>query len=302
MISMSNQDLVTKFVAYLMTEKRVSANTRMAYQKDIDQFASFLTLHNCAMLGVTPALVQQFLISLYESGLTARSVSRKISAIKLLCAYLHRQFGVDNIGLQLRLPKTAKSLPKYLSIEEIEELIACADKDTSVYGVRNKAMLYLMYVTGMRVSELVHITLSDLQRESGFIVIQGKGDKQRMVPVPDSVFVLLYTYIEQVRPEIVGKSMCPYLFPIKRGALCKPISRQSVWAVLQDLWKQTGNARTISPHQLRHSLATHLLKKGANLRSLQMLLGHEKITTVQVYTHIETSYLRAVYDKKHPRA
>ncbi|MFI5332818.1 MAG: site-specific tyrosine recombinase/integron integrase [Candidatus Babeliales bacterium] len=287
--------IVTKFEAYLLTERRVAKNTFQAYKQDLAQFILFLTNHTITIEQATVADVKRYLSYLKSNAISSRSMARKISALKLFFAYAHEHAGFVDITHDMQAPKLEKKLPTFLSEQEIAHLLQVADADTSEQGVRNKVMLYLLYVSGMRISELTGLRLSDVHADTGFITIRGKGGKERMVPVPQDMIDLLHTYMQTVRGS-------DHLFPVRYGGKIKAISRQACWHVLNGLWKQTGIARTISPHMLRHSLATHMLKNGADLRSLQLLLGHENISTVQIYTHVETTHLRTVYDTKHPRS
>ena len=299
--------ILTKFEAYLLTEKRVSENTFNAYKCDIFQFADYLKkTYRIPLKKVTRKEVKAFLHHLNKEGLAARSLSRKISALKTLYAYLHTYHKWENLADDLIFPKLEKKLPRYLQEDEVEKLFEVSERDKSEIGIRNKVMLYLIYVSGMRISELVNLTIGQLQFDSNFITVNGKGGKGRMVPIPQPVMDLLKEYTETVLQVFLAKGdkkrKSDFLFPVVYGGKLKAISRQSFWTILKALWKKTGFSRPISPHQLRHSLATHMLKNGVDLRSLQMILGHENLSTVQIYTHLETGYLRKVYDKKHPRS
>ncbi len=219
---------------------------------------------------------------------------------------MHERFGISNLAAELHVPKIEKKLPEYLQENEIQQLFAVATQGSSAQEVRNKVMLYLLYVSGMRVSEMVNLRTHDLHFDTGMVHVQGKGGKQRIIPLAHPIMTMLKDYITDTHPELIHQkgtdSKTDYLFPIRYGGVLKPISRQAFWVILNDLCTKSGMDRTISPHKLRHSLATHMLKNGADLRSLQMLLGHENVATVQIYTHLETSHLRSVYDKKHPRS
>jgi integrase/recombinase XerD len=166
--------------------------------------------------------------------------------------------------------------------------------------------MYLLYVSGMRISELVHMRVSDIQFDTGFLKITGKGEKERLIPVPEAMRQMLREYLETAHRDFMTKKggtvHNDYLFPTWYAGTIKPITRQACWMILNSLWLKTGIQKTISPHQLRHSLATHMLKNGVDLRSLQQILGHENIGTVEIYTHVEVSHIREVYDKKHPRS
>ena len=293
-----------KFEAYLLTERRVSQNTFAAYKKDIEQYVNFIQDHKITLKKATLVDLKKFLSHLKKLKLSARSMARKISTLKIFYSWAHQYHKWTNHADELIFPKLEKRLPSYLSEQEIEQLLEAAEQDTSAIGTRNKMMLYLLYVSGMRISELVHLKITDIHFDTGFIAVHGKGGKDRMIPIPMPMLELLKKYIEQGHKSFLKKTkkQTDYLFPIIYGKKIKPISRQSFWGILKKLWAKTGNKRPISPHKLRHSLATHLLKRGADLRSLQMILGHENLSTVQIYTHVDTGYLRKIYDKKHPRS
>jgi integrase/recombinase XerD len=300
---MDNKALLEKFENYLLTERRVAHNTFEAYQRDLEQLAYFLHERLVTFEKTTLQDLKDFLKVLKEDGL--KSMARKISCFKTFFLYLSQYFDIPNPAEQLISPKLESKLPQYLSEKEIELLLKAADAEVTDVGFRNKVMLYLLYVTGMRISELTHLKVTQLDFSSGFIVISGKGGKDRMVPVPQHMLTLLSHYLEQVYPLLINKdstTKTDYLFPSFYGKKLQALTRQSFFIYLKDLTLKAGIKKELSPHQLRHSLATHLLKKGANLRSLQMLLGHEQLATVQIYTHIETSHLRKIYDDKHPRS
>lgn len=296
---------VAWFDAYLLAEKCVSKNTFSAYQHDIMQLCDYLAIEQ-----IEPPISEQhlkdFIYHLSGQGLSGRSMARKISTLKLFFGYLHERHGIDNVARELVFPKLEKRLPHVLSEEDIERLFALAEADASEHGLRNKVMLSLLYVCGLRISELIHLKVSDLHRDTGFISVTGKGGKTRLIPVPQPMLVLLDHYLVTKHKEFIhgqgGERFTDYMFPTFYGKKVKPITRQSFWIILRNLWEQSGVHKPLSPHMLRHSFATHMLKRGADLRSLQLLLGHESIATVQIYTHVETDYLRDMYDKKHPRS
>lgn len=300
---MTIADLITKFESYLLTEKRVSENTFLAYKRDLKQFAVFLKQQELMDLQeVTLDHLTMFIHSLHEAQLSIRSIARKIAALKGFYTYVE-QFGVTNHAQELTMPKLPHRLPEYLSEQEVAQLFDVASQDESPTGKRNMVMLYTMYVTGMRVSELVNLKVGNVQCDAGCIRVDGKGGKQRMIPIPEVMISMLVTYINHDRGQLLKKhGTTEYLFPIVYGGRLRPISRQAFWFIIKQLWKKAGIERPMSPHTLRHSFATHMLKKGANMRSLQILLGHEHLATVQTYTHVDTGYLRTIYDKKHPRS
>lgn len=303
---MNTKELITRFEAYLLTEKRVAKNTFGAYQSDLKQFISFLETIHTPLMEVTVIQLKEYVHSLYNASIGPRSIKRKISTLKTLFNYLNRTYDTPNLASELLMPKIDKKLPRYLSQEEVHHLLTIAAQESSPQGIRNSTMLYLLYVSGMRISELTQLKVSDLHFDTDFIIVQGKGGKQRIVPIPEAILAKIKEYIKQVYTLLTHQKMgaqgSDYLFPVLYGSKIKPISRQAFWIILKKIVTKAGIARSISPHQLRHSLATHMLKNGADLRSLQLLLGHENLATVEIYTHVETSHLRSVYDKKHPRS
>jgi integrase/recombinase XerD len=295
---------IAQFHAYLLTERCMAHNTVAAYIKDIEQLAAYLRDHSIVQVNaVTPEHLKNYLRYLYDScAVSAKTVARKVSSIKAFFSYMQKHRDVPNVAQELIFPKLEKRLPTYLTESEVGMLLRYCQQDTTHMGRRNRVMLYLLYVTGMRISELVSLTI-DALNQPGFVSLVGKGGKGRMVPVPQTMAELLHEYMDQVRPHLIKNSTdVGYLFPVMYGKQIKPISRQSFWMILKKVAQRAGITRPIWPHTLRHSLATHLLAHGADLRSLQMILGHESIATVQMYTHVQTGYLRMIYDKKHPRS
>jgi len=299
--------LQTRFETYLLTEKRVSENTFGAYKRDLEQFIAFTERKKVTAKELTSDHIKAFLQHLKKLRMSSRSMARKISTLKSFFTYLHHYAGwKNNFSNELITPKLEKRLPHFFTESEIEQLFRIAEVDKTLAGKRNKVMLYLLYVSGMRISELCNLRMSDVHFDTGFIHVAGKGGKSRMVPLPQMMLEMLHEYSDTIYKEVnkKGKSRADseYLFPIYYAGTIKPITRQSFWIILKKMWAKSGSDKTISPHKLRHSLATHMLKSGADLRSLQVLLGHENLATVQIYTHVETSYLRKVYNKKHPRS
>lgn len=300
---MDVSSLQTKFELYLLTERRVSKNTLQAYQTDLHQFFEFLKKRHYDLSDITMQCFKDFLAHLYDLRLNSRSVARKISALKTFFNYAYVHFDVKDYAKDLCIPKVIKKLPEYLSKDEINAIFKIVDADVSSLGIRNKTIVYLLYISGMRVSELVSLRLTDINFQTGFITITGKGDKQRLIPIATVMYILLQDYIASIEYDLKqSNAKSNYLFPVIYAQKIKPLSRQSCWIILRNICLQAGIIRPVSPHQLRHSFATHLMEKGIDLRSLQLLLGHESINTVQVYTHVERSQLRKVYDRKHPRS
>lgn len=301
-------DYAASFCTYLLTEKRVLQNTFLAYKRDIEQFYQFLKSKRLRIDLCRLDHLKSFLKWLKCQGLASKSMSRKITSLKLFYSFLNKRYNLDNFADALTFPKVEKTLPNYLSEPEVQRLLQTADKDDSIKGNRNKVMIYLLYATGMRVSELVNLTFDQIHFDTGFVNLQGKGNKERSIPLPKNIFKLLRDYQENIYPKLL-----PAVFPINDRAsnyvfvsvqknIVKPISRQMFWISLKKVLHKASIFKNISPHSLRHSLATHLLKNGADVRSLQLILGHENLSTVQIYTHLENPQIRKIYDKKHPRA
>jgi integrase/recombinase XerD len=297
--------LFEQFRVYLLTEKRVSVHTLEAYGTDLRQFLDFIENKALRPENVKTSDLKAFLASLKKEEIASRSMSRKVSSLKAFYGYVHRYHGLTNCAESLIFPKLEQRLPKCLSECEIESLLQAASCDTTIIGLRNKVMVSLLYVSGMRISELINVRVTDIRQESNLIAVQGKGGKGRLIPIPHEIIVLINEYAEKVVSKVQAKhglSNDIYLFPVYYAKTIKPMTRQACWGIIKKVWAKTGSAKTISPHMLRHSLATHMLQHGADLRSLQMLLGHENLSTVQIYTHLDTSYIRSVYDAKHPRS
>lgn len=298
--------IFVQFHAYILTERRLAHNTYLAYKRDLAQFELFLQKNNIVLESVRIKHLKQFVRSLRSTDLTARSLARKVAALKLFFSYAHERFDIQNCGEYLITPKIKKALPQYLSEQEVEAFLAAADADNSPIGIRNKVIVYLLYISGMRISELTALYASNIHFDTGFLKVHGKGDKERMIPIPHEMLGILRRYLQTVHRDFIDrKGGCTgeeYLFPTSYSGKIKPITRQACWVILNTIWEKTGIKKRISPHQLRHSLATHMLKNGVDLRSMQLILGHENIMTVEIYTHVEVSHLRESYDKSHPRS
>lgn len=305
-------DYYSNFQAYLLTEKRVSQNTFLAYKRDIDQFGLFLKQRRVEIIRCKKDHLKAFLKYLKDQGLSAKSLSRKISSIKRLFDFLNSKYEVPNISSFLTFPKIEKTLPNYLSESELKKLLNAANLDHSIKGQRNKVMLYLLYATGVRVSELVNLTFDQIHFDTGFIQLVGKGNKERSIPLPKNILELLIYYKDQIYPKLIPSDIHAsvhvdskqknFVFVTLHKNQIKHMSRQLFWLALKKILVKSNILKNISPHSLRHSLATHLFEKGADIRSLQLILGHENLSTVQIYTHLENKQVRKVYDEKHPRA
>lgn len=300
------KELSYKFQQYLITEKRCALNTIQAYQSDLQQAILFFEQQDCTTFhDVTTQHVKNFLYHVrVDLKSSARSLSRKLSCLKSLSKYLQTYHGVHDFTFNVTFPKLEKNLPKFLTEHQILDLFNFAQKDSSPAGRRNHIMITLAYVCGIRVSELIQLTRTNINFDDKLLKITGKGNKQRIVPIPDTIVDLLHDYLQTAQPYLFKNMIVDsdLLFPTLYANQVKPMSRQSFWGILKDIVKKINLPMKTSPHILRHSIATHLLKEGANLRLLQMALGHEQLETVQVYTHVEVSHLRILYDKNHPRS
>lgn len=300
-------DYFASFQTYLLTEKRVLQNTFLAYKRDLEQFNLFLKQKRVDVDRCKKDHLKGFLKSLKDQGLSAKSLSRKISSLKLYFGFLNSRYDLGNLATALVFPKIEQTLPNYLSEVDIQKLLACANKDHSIKGQRNKVMLYLLYATGVRVSELVNLTFDQIKFDTGFVQLIGKGNKERAIPLPKNILEMLHNYIEHIYPKLIPDKIeldpkQNFVFVTLHKQRIKPITRQLFWLALKKILSKANILKRISPHSLRHSLATHLLKNGADIRSLQMILGHENLSTVQIYTHLENKEVRKIYDEKHPRA
>lgn len=293
--------IINDFAYFLTNEKGLSKNTVSAYLKDIESYASFLNKYHQInkVKNITTKHLEGFLKSLKNKGMDAKTQARKLTAIKSFHAFLFLEKEVDeNIALKTKSPKIDKKLPSVLSIDEVVTLLEIIDKNT-VLGLRNIALLELIYGSGLRVSELLNIKTSDIHMAQAYVIVTGKGEKERMVPISDMAVIGIRNYLTNARESLL-KGQTSYLFVNLNG---KPLSRVGFFKVLKKLAKDAGlDQSKISPHTLRHSFATHLLENGMDLRSLQNLLGHEDISTTQIYTHISQKRLKEVYEKTHPRA
>lgn len=291
------RDLISDFLNFLRVEKGLSANTINAYRVDLEKLARFAESLGKDLQSLESADLSAFIQSLRRAGLDPKSAARAVVAVRgfykflLLDGHIRRDPSAN-----LESPKSWQSLPKFLLPEEVEKLLEAPDTATDS-GLRDKAMLEVLYATGLRVSELVALKESDVNLDAGFVIALGKGSKERIVPLGRSAIEWVRRYLP-ARRRLLGKRASPYLFINSRG---KPLSRHAFWKLIVR-YGQKANLGHVTPHLIRHSFATHLLENGADLRSVQMLLGHSDISTTQIYTHITNERLREVYRKFHPRA
>ena len=289
---------ITHFLTFCRMEKGLSKNSLAAYGRDLESLRTFAEPLTGG--GIPDAeLLNKYINSLYSQNLSGRSIARHISSMRSLFGFLvGEQVISEDPTEHISSPRQWSTIPKFLNREQIEGLIASPDLSKPT-GVRDRAMLELLYATGIRVSELVNLKLANVDRGLGLLRVTGKGNKQRIVPVHQTALETVGLYIEQARPAILKQRSSAYLFVTARGA---GMTRQAFWASLKLRGKEAGIFHHLSPHVLRHSFATHLLEGGADLRSLQEMLGHADLSTTEIYTHVVRSRLRDTYDQHHPRA
>lgn len=289
--------LTQRFLDALLLERGLSDRTVSAYGSDLRRLATHLSRRKVQPTAVTQRDVSEHLRRLRRGGLAPRSIARALVSIRSFFDHLvvsgDRR---DNPCANLSAPRLWRRLPTVLSESEVESILDAPDTATPL-GLRDKAMLELLYATGMRVSELVGLELAQLRVDQGFIVIRGKGDKERVVPFGDTAEIWMNRYLRRARPEL-HSGRHEKIFVNLRGG---PLSRQGFWKRLRGYGRACGIAK-VSPHVMRHSFATHLLEHGADLRSVQMMLGHADVSTTQIYTHIHAARLQRLYDRYHPRS
>jgi integrase/recombinase XerD len=291
-------ELFKSFLIYLSVEKGLSKNTVDAYSLDLRKFQDFLLSKDKKVTSFSRADIVDFIEKLRDEGYSLASICRFISSIKGLCRYLLVENVIkDDPSENLQAPKRWERLPKALSISDIRSFLELSSSVVKPIMIRDCVMLELLYSSGLRVSELVSLKLEDIHLEAGFLRVLGKGSKERIVPVNMRAIGKLKMYLNQQRPEILKKKQSSYLFVTGRG---KPMTRQRFWQTIKALGRRRGIE--LSPHTLRHSFATHLLEGGADLRSVQKMLGHSDISTTQIYTKVTTERIKKVFSRYHPRA
>ena len=290
---------VRLFLDFSRVEKGLAANSVISYRRDLAEFSAFLRRQGKGFQEVEREDIRAFLAVLHKRGLSARSAARHLVSLRNLFRFLVREgrLAVDPTA-EVEAPRLEHSLPRYLTLEEVEQLLAQPDT-TAALGRRDKAMLELLYATGMRVSELVRVRAGDFDMSLGIVRCLGKGNKERLIPVGKSALAAVEAYLAQGRPELAAKHNPPWLFLNRWGSA---LSRVGFWKILAAYGRQAGLATRLTPHLVRHSFATHLLERGADLRSIQLMLGHSDISTTQIYTHVLKERLKQIYQSHHPRA
>jgi integrase/recombinase XerD len=296
--------LIGAFLNYIKVEKGLAANTSAAYARDLRKFAQFAAQRKLTPATVSRADLIEYLGSLYKEHLDSRSVARHLVSLRNLFRFgLVEEVITADPTLNLESPKVRKSLPSYLRMEEVDRLLTQPDVATP-YGLRDRAMIEVLYSTGLRVSELTGLRVFDVDMRMGCLRCIGKGDKERLVPVGRKAMAAVQQYLGTGRPALLerrrqGTPATPFLFVNRSGTR---ISRIGVWRTLAQCGRRAGIRTNLSPHKLRHSFATHLLERGADLRSVQLMLGHADISTTQIYTHVVEERLKQIYKAHHPRA
>ena len=287
---------VVSFLDFCRIEKGLAPATINSYRIDLERFARSIRPGDDV---TNPECIRRYLDSLYQAKMASRSIARHLTTLRNLYQFLLETGAVtSDPTANLAAPRQWQSLPKYLNKKQIDDLIAAPDL-TRPQGLRDHAMLEFLYATGLRVSELCGVRISDLDRNLGFVRVVGKGNKHRLVPVGKSALKAVEDYLASGRPRLLKNRPSPYLFVTNRGGA---LTRQCFWHLLAGYGKRAGMFRGLTPHVLRHTFATHLLEGGADLRSVQTMLGHADISTTQIYTHVMRSRLRKTVDQHHPRA
>ena len=292
--------LLDTYLDYLRVERGLSRNTLEAYSRDLADFAAWAEgEQGRAALELREEELHLYFLQLKQRGLASRSVARKMSSVRGWYRFgLKEGQIVANPAQALEVPRSSAALPRDLGAEDVDRLLRQPDPGEPL-GIRDQAMLELLYATGLRVSELVSLRLEDLNLEVGYLVAYGKGRKERVVPFGEVALDKLNAYLTGVRSRLAKSEKVPYLFLNRSG---RKLSRQGFWKILHRYVLQAGISAPVTPHVLRHSFATHLLERGADLRSVQLLLGHASISTTQIYTHLNRERLKKIYDRCHPRA
>lgn len=288
-------DPVERFLNYLTVEKGLSANTLEAYRRDIQKFQNHLDSIGKKVTDFKRSDLTSFLTHIRDTGNQSSTMARNIAALRGLCKFMLLEGIIKEDPVEnLSTPKGWKRIPKIIGTEEVSELLHKPEMEK--FSLRDRALLEIIYSSGLRASEVVNLKAGDINFEAGFITVQGKGSKERVVPINETALNTIKQYIEELRPKLLGKKMSPCLFLRKGG---KPMTRQRLWQLIKTYSK--GLSIKISPHTLRHCFASHLLDGGADLRALQKMLGHTDISTTQIYTKVTPERLKKIHKDYHPR-
>jgi integrase/recombinase XerD len=287
------------YLAYLRDVRRMSPNTVSNYARDLGALTAFAEQKQRSVVALDRRDLEAFARQRMTNGLAPRSVARAIACVRGYYRFLllEKRITADPAE-DLRAPRAWPALPRYLDLAEVDRLLAQPDTSTP-RGVRDRALVELLYATGLRVTELLSLKAGDVNLDAGYLTCIGKGDKQRIVPLGHAAADWVRRYLAEARPALLKTRKCPWLFVNAKGGT--RLSRVGFWKLLKAYGAKAGVSRDLSPHMLRHSFATHLLERGADLRAIQMMLGHADLSTTQIYTHVLEARLRAVYDEFHPR-
>lgn len=298
-LATDEQALLERWLDHVWMEKGLGDHTLNNYRSDLTQFALWLAGQHRELRRADRQQVLAWLAALMQQGLSARSVARKMSALRGFYRWALRECLIEtDPTLQVDRPRIGRPLPKSLTEADVEALLAAADDSTAI-GLRDRAMLEVLYASGLRVSELVGLTLSQLNLRQGLVRVIGKGNKERLVPLGEEARDWLQRYLQESRPLLLEGASDDIVFPSRRG---QPMTRQTFWHRLRQLAIVAGVQKPLSPHTLRHAFATHLLNHGADLRVVQLLLGHSDLSTTQIYTHVAHQRLHDLHARHHPRA
>jgi integrase/recombinase XerD len=290
---------VTSYLRHLEVERRAAANTLESYRRDLARLAAFAAGRERDVSALDRADLEALVRDAMAAGLAPASTARLVAALRGFYRFLRVSGRLEaNPAADLRRPRTFAALPRFLSIEEVDRLLAAPDV-ASTRGLRDRALIEVLYATGLRVSELVGLRVSDVRLDQAYLQCVGKGSKERLVPLGDAAAEWVRRYAATARPELLQGRDRPWLFVNARGG--QRLSRSGFWKLLKAYGRRAGIRAHLSPHVLRHSFATHLLERGADLRAIQMMLGHADLSTTQIYTHVLEARLRQVYDAYHPR-
>lgn len=297
-MSATSDALFDAYFDHLRVERRLASHTLESYGRDLATLARFTEHRGVDVVGLGRGDLEAFVRHLLTRGLSPRSVARTVAAVRGFYRFLvlDRRLA-ESPAEDLQAPRAWPALPRFLTLEEVDHLLTQPDVSTA-RGLRDRALIELLYATGLRVSELLGLRLADLHLDSGYVTCAGKGSKQRIVPIGDQAVGWVRQYLGSSRPVLLCRRNSASVFVNARGG---PLSRVGFWKILKNYGRKAGITRDLSPHVLRHSFATHLLDRGADLRAIQMMLGHADLSTTQIYTHVLETRLRALYDQFHPR-
>jgi integrase/recombinase XerD len=300
-VSAQTAAAVDAYLTHLTVERRLAVNSVESYARDLALLAQFAAGKSLEAASLTIQHLEEFVRGLMAEGRSPRSVARVVACVR----GFYRFLAIDgrlkaSPAEDLRPPRAWSVLPRYLSVDEVDRLMAQPDV-TTARGLRDRALIELLYATGMRVSELVGLRPADVNLDASYLTCTGKGEKQRIVPIGDEASAWVARYVREARPTLLGRRSSPRLFVNARGG-GPGLTRVGFWKILKNYARSAGLSRSLSPHLLRHSFATHLLERGADLRAIQMMLGHADLSTTQIYTHVLEQRMRSIYDQFHPRA